>query len=119
MQESIKLNPFREVIKIVQEKRREYPKGIISNSMYKEIGNSIYGSVVRGISNKRKFDIKTKDYKKLEGDDLSNPSLLLELQRLLGVFSVNVCIFCKTSVEKLFQLQPMDLLLISIVWRKG
>jgi hypothetical protein len=27
--------------------------------MYKEIGNSNYGSVVRGLGNKKKFEIKT------------------------------------------------------------
>jgi hypothetical protein len=35
--------------------------------MYKEIGNSIYGSVVRGMGDKKKFDIKTTQ--RLLGDD--------------------------------------------------
>jgi len=47
--------PFSSILKEVQEKRREHPKGTVSNLIYKEIGNSIYGSVVRGIGNKRKF----------------------------------------------------------------
>jgi hypothetical protein len=67
------LRPFSTVLKQVQEKRREYPKGTISNLMYKEIGNSIYGSVVRGISDKRKFDIKSKGTVRMVGDDLTNP----------------------------------------------
>ena len=65
--------PFTTVLKQVQEKRREYPKGTISNLMYKEIGNSIYGSVVRGIGDKRKFDIKSKGTVRMVGDDLTNP----------------------------------------------
>jgi hypothetical protein len=65
--------PFETVIKTVQERRREFPKGSISNLMYKEIGNSIYGSVVRGMSNKQKFDTKTKSTLRMSGDDLSNP----------------------------------------------
>lgn len=65
--------PFETIIKIVQEKRREYPKGTVNNLIYKELGNSIYGSVVRGMSNKKKFDIKTKTTQRLLGDDLSNP----------------------------------------------
>lgn len=44
----------------MQEKRREYTKGTISNLRYKEIENSIYGSVVRDLSNKKKFDLKKK-----------------------------------------------------------
>ena len=57
----------------MQEKRREYPKGTISNWMYKEIGNSIYGSVVRGMSNKLNFDTKTQTTQRMKGDDFSNP----------------------------------------------
>ena len=65
--------PFELVLKSVQERRREYAKGTISNLMYKEIGNSIYGSVVRGMSDKKKFDVKTKTTQRMKGDDLSNP----------------------------------------------
>lgn len=65
--------PFSTIFKTVQEQRREHPKGTISNLIYKEIGNSIYGSVVRGIGNKRKFDIKSKGTVRMFGDDLTNP----------------------------------------------
>lgn len=67
------LKPFASIIKIVQEKRREHPKGTVSNLMYKELGNSIYGSVVRGIGNKRKFDIRSKGTIRMVGDELTNP----------------------------------------------
>ena len=67
------VKPFEMIIKQVQEKRREYPKGTLNNLMYKEIGNSIYGSVVRGMGDKKKFDIKTKTTQRLVGDELSNP----------------------------------------------
>lgn len=72
-EQSIIPKPFETILKLVQEKRREYPKGTISNLMYKEIGNSIYGSVVRGISYKKKFDTKTNTTQRLNGDELSNP----------------------------------------------
>lgn len=65
--------PFSTVLKKVQEQRREHIKGTISNYIYKEIGNSIYGSVVRGIGNKRKFDIRSKGTIRMVGDDLTNP----------------------------------------------
>lgn len=67
------LKPFSTVLNLVQEKRREYPKGTISNLIYKEIGNSIYGSVVRGIGDKRKFDVKSGGTVRMVGDDLTNP----------------------------------------------
>lgn len=72
-EDSMEIKPFNSILRTVQEQRREHAKGTISNLMYKEIGNSIYGSVVRGLSNKMKFDIKTKSYKRLSGDELSNP----------------------------------------------
>jgi hypothetical protein len=67
------LKPFSTIVNQVQEQRREHPKGTLSNQMYKEIGNSIYGSVVRGIGNKRKFDIKSKGTVRMFGDELTNP----------------------------------------------
>jgi hypothetical protein len=66
-------NPFAKIVKEVQEQRREHPKGTIANLMYKEIGNSIYGSVVRGIGDKRKFDVKSKGTVRMSGDVLTNP----------------------------------------------
>lgn len=67
------LKPFNSILKIVQEQRREHLKGSISNLIYKEIGNGIYGSVVRGIGNKMKYDIKSKGMVRMLGDDLTNP----------------------------------------------
>jgi hypothetical protein len=67
------ITPFGKVINEIQAKRREFPKGSINNLIYKEIGNSIYGSTVRGMGNKRRFDIKTETTVRVEGDDLTNP----------------------------------------------
>jgi hypothetical protein len=50
-----------------------HPKGSIANLMYKEIGNSIYGSIVRGMSNKKNLDIRSGETKRVTGSDLSNP----------------------------------------------
>ena len=67
--------PFKEIINEIQSKRRSFPKGTISNLMYKEIGNSIYGSLVRGMSDKRKFDNKTGTQIRIPAHFLSNPIL--------------------------------------------
>ena len=66
-------HPFKSIITEIQGKRREYPKGSINNLLYKEMGNSIYGAVVRGMSDKRKFDIKTGRTIRMEAGELSNP----------------------------------------------
>jgi len=71
----IPVKPFDEIIKELQEKRREYPKGHILNSLYKEMANSIYGNVVRGMSNKKTFDTKTGRMYRVSATELSNPIL--------------------------------------------
>jgi hypothetical protein len=65
--------PFKGIIKELQSKRRQYPKGTIGNYLYKEMANSGYGNTARGISNKKKFDIKTGRTLRMESSELSNP----------------------------------------------
>lgn len=67
------LSPYREIIKDLQSKRRQYPKKTFYNYMYKEIGNSIYGQIAMGISGRKTFDVKTKSFVKIVGGVLSNP----------------------------------------------
>lgn len=56
---SVPLRPFANVLKEVQTQRRKHKKGTMSNLLYKEMGNGLYGSVVRGMANKRKYNNKT------------------------------------------------------------
>ena len=65
--------PFKGIMDEIQRKRREYPKGTIGNLIYKEMGNSGYGSVVMGISNKKKFDVKSGGNVRINANFLSNP----------------------------------------------
>jgi hypothetical protein len=64
---------FYSIIKEIQAKSREHAKGDIMNLLFKEIGNSLYGNIVRGMSNKRGFDTKTGKTFRLGGSDLSKP----------------------------------------------
>jgi hypothetical protein len=75
MKITIRTQPFFSLIKELQSKRREYPKGHIMNSLYKDLSNSIYGNVVRGMSNKLSFDTKTGQMFRMTGTQLSNPIL--------------------------------------------
>lgn len=75
MKLTINTQPFYTLIKELQSKRREYPKGHIMNSLYKDLSNSIYGNVVRGMSNKLSFDTKTGQMFRMTGTQLSNPIL--------------------------------------------
>lgn len=67
--------PFRICIQELQEKRRQYPKSTIENQLYKELGNSLYGLIAKGISNKMKYDTKLGITTRVRASDLTNPIL--------------------------------------------
>jgi hypothetical protein len=67
--------PYKSIISDLQKERRNYPKGTFLNLMYKEIANSIYGQVAKGISNKKTFDIASRGMISIKGGNLSNPIL--------------------------------------------
>ena len=69
------IKPFNAIIKNIQSLRRKYVKGTLQNTLYKEMGNSIYGNVVRGISSKKSFDSLTGKMFRVSGTELSNPIL--------------------------------------------
>jgi len=71
--EVYRVKPFEDCIKELQGKRVTYPKGSINNLIYKDIGNSIYGLTVKGISNNMKYDIKSKQTVRMNSGILSNP----------------------------------------------
>lgn len=67
------VKPFDKIIHKIQKLRRDYKKGTISNLFYKEMGNSIYGNIVKGMNDKRKFDIKSNRTIRMDASSLSNP----------------------------------------------
>lgn len=67
--------PFYGIIKNIQAMRREFPKGHIKNMLYKEMGNGMYGNIVRGMSNKKSFDASTGKSTRVSATELSNPIL--------------------------------------------
>jgi hypothetical protein len=71
----VPMRPFFAIFKDIQALRRQYKKGTVNNSLYKEMGNSIYGNVVRGISNKKTFDTATGKSFRVCATELSNPIL--------------------------------------------
>lgn len=65
--------PFRDVIMDLQAARRLCLKGTIGNAINKEKANSVYGAVVRGMADKRKYDIKSDGMVRMGATELSNP----------------------------------------------
>lgn len=57
-------------------------------NILKTIANSLYGLITKGLSNKTKYDHRTKTSIRMDGNELTNPPPLLLLEPLLtlGVF---------------------------------
>lgn len=69
----LKNQPFEEVVKDLQFKRSQHDKGTLRNALFKQILNSMYGLIVRGINDKRKYDLKTGGTVRMEAGEFSNP----------------------------------------------
>jgi hypothetical protein len=65
--------PFYSSIEDLQHLRSQYKKGTINNLIYKQLGNSLYGLVVKGISNKMKYDTRVGATIRMDSSMLSNP----------------------------------------------
>ena len=67
--------PYQEVIKYLHEERSKCPKKTIGNELFKLIGNTGYGLIVKGIGNKLKFDTAFGTVQRMGVSELSNPVL--------------------------------------------
>jgi hypothetical protein len=88
--------PFSEIVSDLQKKRGEHRKGTLENLLYKEMGNSLYGSVAKGISNKMRYDIKTNKTVRMEAGSISNPIMAsyitAAVRSLIGIFLQEVAV---------------------------
>lgn len=67
------VKPFYSSIKEIQKLRSLHAKGGILNALYKELGNSQYGLTARGISSKKRFDVKVGKPLKVDVNEFANP----------------------------------------------
>ncbi|MBW3795244.1 hypothetical protein GPK29_09890 [Aeromonas hydrophila] len=64
---------FEDFTRMIQRLRQEYPKKSLEEVMVKEIGNSLYGKLAQGLSDKTAFDTATGLSKKIGPSALTNP----------------------------------------------
>ncbi|BBQ28868.1 hypothetical protein WP2W18E01_04500 [Aeromonas caviae] len=64
---------FEGFTRMIQLLRREYPKKSLEEVMVKEIGNSLYGKLAQGLSDKTAFDTATGLSKKIGPSAVTNP----------------------------------------------
>ena len=64
---------FGEFIKACIKKRKSYPKGTLENLFWKELTNSSYGKTAQGLREKRVYDLKDRETKRLPESRITNP----------------------------------------------
>lgn len=64
---------FEDFTRMIQRLRQEYPKKSLEEVMVKEIGNSLYGKLAQGLSDKTAFDTATGLSKKIGPSAVTNP----------------------------------------------
>ncbi|MFQ2019633.1 hypothetical protein ACK35M_01130 [Aeromonas veronii] len=64
---------FEDFTRMIQRLRREYPKKSLEEVMVKEVGNSLYGKLAQGLSDKTAFDTATGLSKKIGPSAVTNP----------------------------------------------
>jgi len=64
---------FEDFTRLIQRLRREYPKKSLEEVMVKEIGNSLYGKLAQGLSDKTAFDTATGLSKRIGPSAVTNP----------------------------------------------
>ncbi|MCJ8234674.1 DNA polymerase [Aeromonas veronii] len=64
---------FEDFTRVIQQLRREYLKKSLEEIMIKEIGNSLYGKLAQGLSDKTAFDTATGKNNKIGPSAVTNP----------------------------------------------
>lgn len=64
---------FEDFTRMIQRLRREYPKKSLEEVMVKEVGNSLYGKLAQGLSDKTAFDTATGLSKRIGPSAVTNP----------------------------------------------
>ena len=64
---------FGAFIKKCIEKRKSFPKKTLNNLLWKEISNSTYGKTAQGLKQRRVFDMREREMRRLPESRITNP----------------------------------------------
>lgn len=64
---------FLSFVRLIREKRNSYPKKSFEESMFKEIGNSLYGKTAQGLREKTAFELASGQSKDIPRSAVTNP----------------------------------------------
>ena len=95
--------PFDGFTKFCIEQRNQYPKKTLENLFWKELVNSTYGKTAQGLRERRVFDLRDMDTKKLEPSKITNP-----------IYAAFITAFCRGTLGEIMNNLPSDVAVFSV-----
>ena len=94
---------FREFTKICIDRRKEYPKGSLRNLFWKELVNSTYGKTPQGLRERRVYDLRDAETKRLEESKVTNPA-----------YAAYITAFCRGTLSEIMNNLPSKVDVFSV-----
>ena len=95
--------PFKEFTKICVDNRKEHPKGTLKNLFWKELVNSTYGKTAQGLRERRIYDLRDAETKRLEQSKITNP-----------VYASFITSFCRGTLSEIMNNLPKKVDIFSV-----
>tara|TARA_A100001015_G_scaffold314005_1_gene422553 strand:+ start:259 stop:3135 length:2877 start_codon:yes stop_codon:yes gene_type:complete len=95
--------PFREFTKICVDKRKEHPKNSLRNLFWKELVNSTYGKTAQGLRERRIYNLRDDETKRLNESKITNPA-----------FASYITAFCRGALSEIMNNLPQNVDVFSV-----
>lgn len=95
--------PFEGFTKYCIDQRRQYPKKTLENLFWKELVNSTYGKTAQGLRERRVYDLRDMNTKRLEPSKITNPA-----------FASFITAFCRATLGEIMNNLPDDVAVFSV-----
>ena len=95
--------PFQNFTKHCIDERSKYAKKTLDNLFWKELVNSTYGKTAQGLRERRVYDLREAETKRLEPSKITNP-----------VYAAFITAFCRGVLSEIMNALPRDVQIFSV-----
>ncbi|WP_240482159.1 DNA polymerase [Ruegeria marisrubri] len=95
--------PFLDFARHCIEERAKHPKKTLDNLFWKELVNSTYGKTAQGLRERRIYDLRDAETKRLEPSKITNP-----------VYAAFITAFCRGVLSEIMNALPQDVQIFSV-----
>ncbi|NOD84032.1 hypothetical protein GS611_07230 [Ruegeria sp. HKCCD6119] len=95
--------PFLKFARHCIEERAKHPKKTLHNLFWKELVNSTYGKTAQGLRERRIYDLRDAETKRLEPSPITNP-----------VYAAFITAFCRGVLSEIMNALPRDVQIFSV-----